>query len=127
LSIFDVIEDLDVHSNTANISIPIQAIAILKRSEGEDGELAFVGQLEVTGPSGQSLINQPINARMETQHRRIRIKVNLGLPIQGSGLYKFKMRGRNGDVMTVETDVRIAFHLERGAALGIPTNAPERN
>jgi hypothetical protein len=113
LSIFDVIEDIDIHTSVSNIIIPIQAILVLKRSQNEEGEFQFKGNLEIIGPSDEKLVDQPLIGKMEPIHRRLRLKINIGLPVVKSGFYKFKVSGEEGSNLLAERDARITLHFEK--------------
>jgi hypothetical protein len=115
LSVWDFMEDVEVRTNTLGIVFPIHAILVLKRDRNEVGELPFNGKIEIMDPTGKEIVTHELSAKMDPKHRRLRVKMNLGVPVSKSGFYTFRISGLDSKPMAAETDINITVHVDRPA------------
>ena len=90
LSIFDMIEDIQIQAAQPTAAIPLgmQAIAGFRR-EAEQGEITSRISLRVLRPDGEMVFNKILPFQMKPEHRRFRIRMNLGFLVTTSGEYRF--------------------------------------
>ncbi len=106
LSVFDVIEDLTIDSPMERVGFPVQAIAVIKR-EDEKGRIEGVADLNVISPNFERLVHQKIKFVQEQEHRRTRMRINIMLPIDRTGVYTFQI---NGQGFSGEIDIGVKFN-----------------
>ena len=90
VSLFDLIEELSITSIYPAVNYQVQLFMILKR-DAEVGPLKESVTLVITAPNGDLLTNAEVNLVMMPEHKRTRLRMNIELPIQTSGDYKFKI------------------------------------
>lgn len=96
-SIFDLIEDINIQTNLiSNLVIPIQVIAVLKRSPDEKGPINTTCVFTLKDPKGSLLLNeQNIPITMVSDHVRYRLRINCNFNVTSSGTYKFTIENSN--------------------------------
>ena len=108
LSIFEFIEDIQIQSTGGTIALPLQLVAVVRR-ENEVGALDLNFGLEISGPAPQPALIPNIKIRMEANHSRSRLRVNLQAPITGGGLYKFSLRSSDGRNLMASIQIQISL------------------
>lgn len=107
LSIFDMLEDFHIQTNVPSLHVPIQVVIILKREPAESGESKQSFRFEIFGPDGQKMFGQDFPVTLGPQQRRFRMRANMPLLINRSGLFRFALSRIDRADVSRETDVII--------------------
>jgi hypothetical protein len=107
LSVFDLIEDLTIKGPQGRVVLPLHFIAILKRAD-EVGSISFTMNLSILKPNAEKPINFPLQVKMQSNHMRFRLRVNLSLEIEPeSGLYNFCLNQEDDSRVSRTIEIRI--------------------
>lgn len=88
LSVFDLIEDIDVKTDLPEVQLPIQIVCSFRR-EQETGPFEDRAVLKISGPDGSKVIDQVLPVKLSETHRRCRFRLTTNVPISASGPYTF--------------------------------------
>lgn len=91
LSVFEFIEDLTIQSAPGPIAIPMQVIAVFKRTD-EQGPIRAVFRLSIEAPNQSNVVEQEVPVNFESTHVRNRLRINAPLPVERAGIYWIKIQ-----------------------------------
>ena len=111
LSVFEMLEDLQIQTNALPISVSIQIVIVLKREVTESGEHRQNFTLEIVGPDGSKTFQQEFPAVMQAAHRRARLRVNMPLVIARSGVYRFVLQPTGNEDAGRDLDIIVQANL----------------
>jgi hypothetical protein len=112
MSIFDMIEELQVQvqAGVASIQLGVQAIAVLAR-QAETGAIRAFFTLKVLSPKGDVISQENIPAVFAENHKRLRLRMNMGFTVTEPGTYTFRFE--KGDDPTVSREGTIGVDIIR--------------
>jgi len=110
LSVFGFIEDFSVVAPAFPLSLPIQIIAVLKRTD-EKEKINSIFFFKITNPDGQEIFTQEFKVAMETQHVRQRLKFNTHLTIASSGRYRVFLIEKNNPSLERMIEIKISVTI----------------
>jgi len=88
MSIFDIIEDLNIGTETTQVNLPVQILGSVRR-EAEVDKIEKSAVIEILNPSGKAVYKQTLPITLEAQHTRCRMRLGIILPLTETGKYMF--------------------------------------
>lgn len=115
LSIFEMIEQMQIQAPKYPVNVPVHAILVFRRASEEEGVIIEPWRLTVTGPDSKTLLSQNLEVRMESEHRRQRVRINFPVQIQGDGIYYIQLTNVNdaSNTRTIDVDVKAITDISK--------------
>ena len=110
LSVFGLLEDLNIQAPTPQVNVPMQAVVILKR-EDERGPVEEEFELQALDPDDRVLLSQVLPLKMDADHRRTRVRVNFQVLVEKSGDYTVRILSKK--VKNIFKETRFGVTLIR--------------
>lgn len=107
LSVFSILEDINMKSGLTQVNFPLQVIISIRREE-EVGQIDSSLKLCIQPPNGQS-ISLDLPFQMKPVHKRFRLVANTALQISGSGTFKFLASLKNDLLPQREMSLNIGY------------------
>jgi hypothetical protein len=105
VSVFDLLEDLNIQTGGGPVQIPFQILVVLKREPAETGEVKQNFRFQIVGADGVASFDQQFAAQVPADQRRFRMRAALPLNLTRSGLYRFVLSRVDSPEVVRETDV----------------------
>src|SRR5262245_15312380 len=112
LSIFDIVEDINIRATAPNVVIPIQVIAVIKRDIADVGQLNMPFTLEISSAANNPVNRQEFSVVMDAPHRRSRIRINVAFPVPKTADFRFRLFRTDQPSVARETDIHVAITIE---------------
>lgn len=91
LSIFNLIEDIQINSPLPEVSIPAQIIVVIRRGKKEKGKISSSFKFSSFVPDANDPQWVAIPVEMPESVSRHRIRLNIIIQVKKSGLYRFQI------------------------------------
>jgi hypothetical protein len=95
------------------LTIPFHLLAVFRR-EKEIGEKNLECELTIFNPIGKEIGKIKLPARIESNHRRFRLRINGTFSVDSSGDYVFKVTGP--EISAAEAILGVNFEWIEGAS-----------
>lgn len=110
LSVFSIIEDLEIRPDAPKLRLPFQILCSVRRDQ-EVGEIDQTGTLRIEPPFG-SATESKVPVKMQANHTRCRMRVGAVVPIEGPGIFRV--------IFTMDQDVRLKCETVINIRLPLP-------
>lgn len=107
LSVFGILEDLDIKTNLSEVHFPFQVIISIRRDK-ETGPIESNINLKLHPPNSQP-VTQSLPFKMNSEHRRFRMRVNVAILINSSGELKCSAKLPDESSPPIEMIVNLKF------------------